>query len=212
MKNLFWDVFTYIGTIAFAISGALAACGARSQYNIIGFYVLGFATSFAGGIIRNILIEAPVSDVWKNQDLLIAALVAMTVLFLFPNKTMDQWRIWGNITDAIGLSAFAIQGALYAQSLHQPVSAVIVSAVLTGVGGGIVRDLLVRKQPLVFKSDLYAFWALIPGVLIGFRLIEGNIAMYSLFGSIIVLRMVSLYFRWSLPKHLIAKQIFSKEN
>lgn len=210
MDKLFWEVFTYIGTVAFAISGALAACGARSQYNILGFYVLGFATSFAGGIIRNILIEAPVSDVWKNQDLLLAALVAMTLLFMFPNKTMKQWRIWGDLTDAIGLSAFAIQGALYAQSLGQPVSAVIVSAVLTGVGGGIVRDLLVRKQPLVFKSDLYAFWALIPGILIGFNVVLGNIALYVLFLIIILLRMMSLRFKWSLPRHLIAKQIFNK--
>ncbi|MFP3726512.1 trimeric intracellular cation channel family protein [Priestia filamentosa] len=208
---MLWDVFTYIGTIAFAISGSLAACGARSQYNLIGFYVLGFATSFAGGVIRNILIAAPVSDVWKNQHLLVTALIAMTLLFVFPHKTMSQWKIWGDITDAIGLAAFAIQGALYAQSLHQPVSAVIVSAILTGVGGGIVRDLLVRKQPIVFKSDYYAFWALIPGVIIGFNLIHGSVSTYILFGAVIALRMLSLYFKWSFPKHLIAKQLFSKE-
>lgn len=212
MNQLLWDYFNYIGTIAFAISGALAACSIRSSYNIIGFYTLGFATSFAGGIIRNVLIGAPVSEIWKHQNLILLALIAMTVLFLFPKKTMNQWKIWGDFTDAIGLSAFAIQGALYAQSLGQPVSAVIVSAILTGVGGGVVRDLLVRKQPLIFKSDLYAFWALIPGVLIGFNVIKGDIMMYVLFIIITLLRMLSLYYNWTLPRHLLASQITNKNN
>ena len=67
-------------------------------------------------------------------------------IFIFPHHLIQHWHRWGNFTDAIGLSAFAIQGALYAVKLDMPVSAVVVAAVLTGSGGGIVRDLLARRN------------------------------------------------------------------
>lgn len=85
------------------------------------------------------------------------ALLSMTIIFLFPNKLIRHWKKWENITDAIGLSAFAVQGALYAQKLNLPISATIVAAVLTGIGGGIIRDLLARRKPLVLRADVYAF-------------------------------------------------------
>lgn len=85
------------------------------------------------------------------------ALLSMTIIFLFPNKLIRHWKKWENITDAIGLSAFAVQGALYAQKLNLPISATIVAAVLTGIGGGIIRDLLARRKPLVLRAEVYAF-------------------------------------------------------
>ena len=101
------------------------------------------------------------------------ALLSMTIIFLFPNKlkTLEKWE---NITDAIGLSAFAVQGALYAQKLNLPISATIVAAVLTGIGGGIIRDLLARRKPLVLRADVYAFWTILAGFLIGAQIIVSD--------------------------------------
>ena len=71
---------------------------------------------------------------------------------MFPNNLVIQWERWGMYFDAVGLSAFAIQGAMFAVELELPLSAVIVAAVLTGAGGGIIRDLLAGRRPLVFKT------------------------------------------------------------
>ena len=87
----------------------------------------------------------------------------------------------GNYFDAIGFAAFAIQGAMFAVHLGLPVSAVIVAAVLTGSGGGIIRDILAGRKPLVFKKEIYAVWAALAGLLIGLGLFKGDLLfMYCL--------------------------------
>ena len=101
------------------------------------------------------------------------AIAAITLFFLFPHRLIQHWHRWGNVTDAIGLSAFAIQGALYAVKLDMPISAVIVAAVLTGSGGGIIRDLLARRQPLVLRDEIYSVWAALAGLIIGLQLFSG---------------------------------------
>jgi len=107
-----WEVFSIIGTIAFAISGAIVAM--EEEYDILGVYILGIVTAFGGGAVRNLLIGVPISALWDQGMLFQVALVAMTAVFLFPNNLLRHWRKWGNFFDAIGLAAFAIQGALYA--------------------------------------------------------------------------------------------------
>ena len=81
-----------------------------------------------------------------------------------------------------------------------PASASIAAALLTGVGGGIIRDALAKRQPFVFKYELYAFWTIITGALIGLNFINGIIDTYVLFIIIVVLRMLSLRFKWHIPR------------
>ncbi|WP_121661489.1 trimeric intracellular cation channel family protein [Metabacillus litoralis] len=192
-----WDVLSIIGTIAFAISGAIVAM--EEEYDILGVYILGIVTAFGGGAIRNLLIGVPVSALWEQGVLFQVALFAMTIVFLFPNRLLQHWEKWGNFTDAIGLSAFAIQGALYAVNMNHPISAVIVAAVLTGSGGGIVRDILAGRKPLVLRAEIYAFWAIIAGFLIGFKLVNDPFELYILFGLIVLLRVLSYTYKWRLP-------------
>lgn len=139
-----WEVLSIIGTVAFAISGAIVAM--EEEYDILGVYILGIVTAFGGGAIRNLLIGVPVSALWEQGSLFLIALVSITIVFLFPKLLLKHWSIWGSFSDAIGLAAFAIQGALYAVHMNHPVSAVIVAAVLTGSGGGMIRDLFGRKK------------------------------------------------------------------
>jgi uncharacterized membrane protein YeiH len=192
-----WEVLSIIGTFAFAISGAIVAM--EEEYDILGVYILGIVTAFGGGAIRNLLIGVPVTALWDQGLLFQIALFAMTIIFLFPDKLLKHWNKWGNITDAIGLSAFAIQGALYAVEMGHPTSAVVVAAVLTGSGGGLVRDLLAGRKPLVLRAEIYAFWAIIAGLLIGFELVKQPIELYILFIGIVVLRVLSYTFNWRLP-------------
>ncbi|WP_456279449.1 trimeric intracellular cation channel family protein [Bacillus sp. AK128] len=199
-----WDVMTIIGTIAFAVSGGIVAM--EEEYDILGVYILGLVTAFGGGAIRNLLIGVPVSALWEQGYMFQLALLSITVIFLFPNGLLRHWKRWGNFFDAIGLAAFAIQGALYATGMEHPISAVVVAAVLTGSGGGIVRDVLAGRKPVVFRSEIYAVWAALAGLVIGFNLVEGTLGLYILFFSIVGLRMASLIYKWRLPIKSIGQQ------
>ncbi|QED47633.1 trimeric intracellular cation channel family protein [Cytobacillus dafuensis] len=192
-----WEVLSMIGTIAFAISGAIVAM--EEEYDILGVYILGIVTAFGGGAIRNLLIGVPVSALWEQGMYFQIALLSITAIFLFPNNLLKHWDKWGNFFDAIGLSAFAIQGALYASEMNHPISAIIVAAVLTGSGGGIIRDLLARRKPLVLNSEIYAVWAIICGLVIGLKFATSPMELFTLFIVITGLRVLSYTFDWKLP-------------
>ncbi|MBB5178860.1 putative membrane protein YeiH [Planomicrobium koreense] len=196
-----WEVLSAIGTIAFAVSGAIIAM--EEEYDIFGVYLLGIVTAFGGGAIRNLLIGVPVSALWEQEMMFQLALLSVTLVFLFPNKLLSHWNRWGNFFDAIGLSAFAIQGALYAVNLEMPVYAVVVAAVLTGSGGGMVRDVLAGRKPLVLKAEIYAVWAAMAGILISFDMVRTDSMLYILFICITALRILSFTYRWRLPTRKI---------
>jgi len=192
-----WDIFNIIGTIAFATSGAIVAM--EEEYDILGVYILGLVTAFGGGAIRNLLIGVPVSALWDQGPLFFTAIIVMTLVFVFPSMVLNQWKKWGTFTDAIGLSAFAIQGALYATEMNHPISAIIVAALLTGSGGGMVRDLLARRKPLVLHGEIYGVWAMLAGLLIGLGMVSYTWALYALFIMVVVLRMLTVFYNWRLP-------------
>ncbi len=192
-----WEVLSMIGTIAFAVSGAIVAM--EEEYDILGVYILGIVTAFGGGAIRNLLIGVPVSALWEQGLFFQIALISITAVFLFPNNLLKHWNRWGNFTDAIGLSAFAIQGAMYAADMNHPISAVIVAAVLTGSGGGIIRDLLAGRKPIVLRSEIYAVWAILAGVIIGLKIATNSWELYTLFILVTILRVLSYTYDWKLP-------------
>jgi uncharacterized membrane protein YeiH len=192
-----WDVLGMIGTIAFAVSGAIVAM--EEEYDIFGVYILGIVTAFGGGAIRNLLIGVPVSALWDQGLFFQIALLSITAVFLFPSNLLKHWQKWGNLFDAIGLSAFAIQGAIYAVNMDRPLSAVIVAAVLTGIGGGIIRDLLAGRKPIVLRAEIYALWAIVTGLFIGLKIAANPWELYSLFVLVTILRVLSYTFDWKLP-------------
>ncbi|MEH6906380.1 MULTISPECIES: trimeric intracellular cation channel family protein [Neobacillus] len=192
-----WDVLSMIGTIAFAVSGAIVAM--EEEYDIFGVYILGIVTAFGGGAIRNLLIGVPVSALWDQGLFFQIAILSITAVFLFPNNLLKHWQKWGNLFDAIGLSAFAIQGAIYAVKMNLPLSAVIVAAVLTGIGGGIIRDLLARRKPMVLRAEIYALWAILIALSIGLKITATSWQLYTLFILVTVLRVFSYTYDWKLP-------------
>ncbi|XAZ37570.1 trimeric intracellular cation channel family protein [Bacillus velezensis] len=193
-----WELLSVIGIIAFAVSGAIVAM--EEEYDILGVYILGIVTAFGGGAIRNLLIGVPVSALWEQGAFFQIALASVTIVFLFPKLLLRHWSKWGNLSDAIGLSAFAIQGALYAVKMGHPLSAVIAAAVLTGSGGGIIRDLLAGRKPLVLKAEIYAVWSRARRVNRGASAGAGDAAgLYVLFLVLVACRICSYVFRWRLP-------------
>ncbi|WP_091157647.1 trimeric intracellular cation channel family protein [Paenibacillus sp. 453mf] len=198
--NVF-EIFSIIGTIAFAMSGAFVAM--EEDYDILGVIVLGMVTAFGGGVIRNILIGVPVTTLWSQGTFIMLALFSIAIAFILPNPWIGHWKKTEIFFDAIGLSAFAIQGGLYAADMNHPISAVIVAAVLTGIGGGIIRDLLAGRKPLVLRDEIYAVWAILAGLMIGLHIADSTVSLLILFGAVVFFRMLSVHYRWRLPKRTL---------
>lgn len=197
-----WDVLNVIGTIAFAISGAIVAL--EVKYDIIGTYALGLITAFGGGAVRNLLTGIPISQLWEQTTLFIIALITITLVFLLPNIYIRYMREW-KLFDAIGLSAFAIQGAMYAYEIDLPIIAIMFSAAITGAGGGIIRDVLAQQKPTVFHKEVYLLWAMLAGLVIGLGFAEKPYQLYILFILIFSLRIISERFGWCLPTRTLDK-------
>jgi len=196
-----WDVFYFfsvIGTIAFAVSGAIVAM--EEEYDILGVFVLGLVTAFGGGVIRNLLIGVPVTMLWSQGFLLKTAVIAILIVFILPLPWIRHWKKSEAFFDAIGLSAFAIQGALYAVQEKLPLSAVMVAAMLTGIGGGMVRDIMAGRKPLVLRDEIYAVWAIGAGFAIGIANLQKPWQLLALFVFVVLFRMLSVYYKWKLPR------------
>lgn len=193
-----WSILNLVGTVAFALSGAIVAM--EEDFDILGIFILGFVTAFGGGAIRNLLIGLPIHMLWNQGPAFYVALVAMLIIIIFPNAINKRWLQAEVLTDAIGLAAFSVQGALYAIRMQQPLSAVIVAAVLTGAGGGVVRDVLAGRKPGVLRSEVYAGWSVLAGIILYFKLASNSTGYYLLVLAITCLRMLGYKRQWHLPK------------
>ncbi|HEO0471940.1 TPA: trimeric intracellular cation channel family protein [Streptococcus agalactiae] len=173
-----WNILSLVGTVAFASSGAIVAI--EEEFDILGLFILGFVTAFGGGAIRNVLIGLPIETLWSQGIAFYAAAAAILFIMIFPNLLSGKGRDAEVVSDAIGLAAFSVQGALYATQSHQPLSAVIVAAVLTGAGGGIVRDVLAGRKPGVLRSEIYAGWSILVGIILYFKIAKTTTDYYLL--------------------------------
>ncbi|WP_373804654.1 trimeric intracellular cation channel family protein [Jeotgalibaca porci] len=192
------ELFNIVGIIAFAASGDITALD--EDYDILGFYVLGFITSFGGGTIRNLLIGTPIQLIWSQNAHFIAAFITITLVFFIPKQCINRWDRGAVFFDAIGLAVFAIQGAFAALNAGIPLAGIIVAATLTGSGGGVIRDILARKEPMILHSDIYALWAALGGLIIGLEWINSLAQAGILFAAIVFLRLISAHYNWRLPR------------
>jgi len=128
--------------------------------------------------------------------------LAITIVFILPHKWNDYLKKWVVFFDAFGLAAFAIQGANYAVSIDAPLMAVIIAATMTGAGGGMIRDVLAGRKPMIFRSEVYALWAAFAGFAIGLDLIRGPYSTFFLLIIIVFFRILSVYFKWNLPHNI----------
>jgi uncharacterized membrane protein YeiH len=192
-------VLDLCGTFVFALSGAMA--GVRHRLDLFGVLVLAFAAANSGGIIRDVLIGAVpppgVAD-WRYIAVPIAAGLAA---FRWGSR-IDRMHGSVQIFDAGGLSLFAVSGALKALRFGLgPVTAVLLG-MLTGIGGGMVRDVLSARVPAVLRGDVYAVAALAgAAVVVVGRMLELPSAAVAVVGAVLcfTLRFMAIRRRWQLP-------------
>jgi uncharacterized membrane protein YeiH len=157
MTSAFITLLDFIGTFAFAISGALVAV--RHRLDLFGVLVLSFAAATAGGIVRDVLLGAtPPTSIVDWRYLAVSMLAGL--LTFYRHQQVERMRNPVQWFDAVGLALFAVLGAGKALAAGLgPVGAVMLG-VLTGIGGGITRDVLVAEVPHVLRRELYAVAAL----------------------------------------------------
>jgi uncharacterized membrane protein YeiH len=153
-------VLDLIGTFVFALSGAVA--GVRERLDLFGVLVLSFAAASAGGIMRDLLIGAvPPAAISDWRYLAVSLLAGLVVFFWYPiSERLRNLRNHVLVFDAAGLALFAVVGTQKALGYKlNPIMAALLG-VLTGIGGGMLRDVLVAEVPTVLRSELYAVAAL----------------------------------------------------
>ncbi|RCW52382.1 trimeric intracellular cation channel family protein [Halanaerobium sp. ST460_2HS_T2] len=186
---VFISVVDIIGTIAFAMSGALRAIEKEMDY--YGIAVFGITTAVAGGTIRDILInkELPVS--LANPIYLIISIFSAFLVIVFYKKIIRFNQIL-NIFDAVGLAAFTAIGSEVAvnNGYTQPFI-IIVLAVMTGTGGGTLRDLFANEIPYVFHKEIYAVASVIGAVffVITYQVFGTGAALYTAFVVTLLIRL-----------------------
>lgn len=150
-------VLDLAGTFVFALSGA--ATGVKHRLDIFGLLVLAFVAGNVGGVTRDVLIGAVPPAAIEDWRYLGVSLLAGLLMFRWQS-TLDRMRSPVQVLDAAGLALFAVNGAHKALNYHlNPVAAMLLG-MLTGIGGGIARDVLVARIPSVLRAELYAVAAL----------------------------------------------------
>ncbi|MBQ1377514.1 MAG: TRIC cation channel family protein [Lachnospiraceae bacterium] len=188
-----------IGTIAFAVSGAMVAIG--KKMDIFGVIMLGVTTAVGGGVIRDVILDTTPPLVFQNPVYaLTGAVVSLLVFLPFIRRKINVDGLILQVMDSIGLAIFVVVGIRYSISFENRFLSVFVG-VLTGVGGGVMRDIFAGDRPMIFVRHFYACAAILGALLCIFLWeIDENLAMISGAALIFVIRILAARFRWHLPK------------
>ncbi len=197
--NTFLLTLDLVGTFVFALSGA--AAGVKHRLDLFGVLVLSFVAANVGGITRDVMIGAVPVAALSDWRYMAVSLLAGLLVFVWPTL-LNRLRSPVLVFDAAGLALFAVTGANKALAFGlSPVAAVLLG-VLTGVGGGMMRDVLVAQVPNVLRAELYAVAALVgaEAVVIG-SLLRLPPATMSIVGAMLCfgLRLIAIRRRWHLP-------------
>jgi uncharacterized membrane protein YeiH len=192
-------VLNLAGTFVFGLSGGLE--GVRKRLDVFGIVVLAVVVGLAGGIIRDVLIGvAP--QTFRDWRYLAVAGGAGLVTFL-AHSLLDRLERPVLVLDAGGLALFCVTGASTALDHHVGAVPAVVLGAITGVGGGVLRDVLVREVPVVLRSGLYAIPALIGAAIVVGAARGGshNLAFPLLAAAVcLLIRLAGLHFNLSVPR------------
>lgn len=196
------DAMDIIGTIAFAVSGALV--GIKNRLDLFGIFVLSLMTASGGGIIRDVILKNGLPTFFvepKYLILVVLTFVFTCLLWMYLSHYIDKIMQLIHIFDAIGLGVFTVLAAYKAIQLNVTLIGVLFVAVLTGVGGGVIRDTFVNEVPLVFKTEIYALASLLGAAIfyICYGILNTVLDIYMSIVIIFVIRLLAMYYKLNLP-------------
>lgn len=189
-----------IGTVAFAASGAWA--GVRRGMDLFGVLMLGMVTAIGGGTLRDLLLGDLPPFCLRNETYLWLPVVAALLVFCSHRflPKIEQPLLY---LDAIGLGTFVVIGTGKAMAFHTGPLAAVLMGVMTGTAGGVLRDVLSNRVPLIMRREIYASACVIGGslmVLLGQFSVSTEMSSIIAAASVILLRLLAIRFNWSLPK------------
>jgi uncharacterized membrane protein YeiH len=192
-------VLDLCGTFVFALSGAMV--GIKQQFDVFGVLVLSFAAANFGGILRDLLIGAVPPPGISDWRYIAVPVLAGLAMFGWGQR-MNRWRNFVRMFDAGGLALFAVSGAQKSLDFHLgPITAMLLG-MLTGIGGGMVRDILAAEVPSVLRGDVYAVAALAgAAVVVGGRMLNLPGTAVTLVGAALcfAIRFAAIKHGWQLP-------------
>lgn len=198
-----------LGTIAFSVSGAIEAM--KKEMDMLGVLVLGLVTAVGGGILRDMITGALPPAALQNPRNALIALGTALIAFLV-GAVMSKWKkpehtiVWNQvllISDAVGLGAFTVLGirSVQEQSGYDNTVLLLFVGVITGVGGGVIRDIFAGNVPYIFRKHVYAT-ASIAGA-VAYLCLEKtgylDLATVASLVLVLLLRLLAAKFEWNLP-------------
>ena len=204
------DAIDLVGTIAFVISGAFV--GISKKMDLFGVNMLAIAASCCGGLIRDLIIGNVPPMMFQNPFYVCVAFLSANAVFALlllhqhmPRKMVPVYERTLFLFDTLGLASFTVDGVMVGVHAGYPgnIFLLVVLGFMTGVGGGVLRDVLAGQIPDIFRKHIYAL-ASISGALTTALLLRRTsnefIAMLSGFSLIFAVRLLAAHFRWNLPK------------
>ena len=200
-------ILQLIGTVSFAVSGAMTAM--RKGMDVLGVTVLGLTTAVGGGILRDLLLGRTPPAIFSDP-LTVALAAAAAILVFIPAvrrqlaRTPRVYEVTMRLADSLGLGIFTVIGAQVAcEALgHANWFTIAFLGTITGVGGGVVRDVMAGDLPYIFRKHIYALASLAGALawVVVHRLWSDTAAMLIGGSLVLVIRLLAAHFRWSLPK------------
>ena len=199
-------VLEIVGTLAFAVSGAFV--GVRRDMDVFGVIILGLTTAVGGGVIRDLILGLTPPRTFQHPIYAMIAVAASVAVFLiarrgFTEKTTGPYSVVMLIMDSLGLGAFTVSaiGTALEQGVEYNAFLLVFTGVVTGVGGGVLRDVMAGQTPYIFLKHVYASASLLGAVLCVIMMpLTGDAWAIALgMTATVGIRRLSAYFRWNLP-------------
>ena len=196
-----FEIAEYIGIVAFATSGFFVS--ARNNLDLLGVLIATFLTALGGGILRDIAVDKiPSTFSHDYPAIIVISVLIILIIFKFHKRNSIENKLLFILSDSIGLVFFSISGALIAIEHDFNLTGVLALSLLTAVGGGIARDVIINEVPFVLKTGFYGTISLLIGLIL-YVLHIYNLTSFSvivlLFIASLSLRIVAYYKKWSIP-------------
>jgi uncharacterized membrane protein YeiH len=201
---ILFTIFEFVGTVSFAISGAMEAI--RHKMDLFGVIMLGVITACGGGILRDIVIGVIPPRVFQNPKWAILAIIISLLAFIILRFSKAALQHFVRLREAMyfladtgGLAAFTVLGIESAGEGNMAL--LLFVGMITGVGGGVLRDVLAGTVPSIFRKHIYAL-ASAAGALTDIllmRIVPHEVAMLAGFCVVVLIRVLASHFHWNLP-------------
>lgn len=201
-EETFLYIVEMVGALAAAISGIRLA--ALKRFDWFGAYIVGLVTALGGGTLRDMMLGNPVFWVASLKMFLsyfIGTALSMVIVIVFSAVLVRRERAL-LVFDAIGLALFTVIGLEKALADGRPMGIAIAMGLVTGAFGGVLRDILINEEPLIFRKDIYAMASMLGGVAYwGVTCMGGSAELSALacMATCITIRMLALKYGWHLP-------------